>query len=151
MFKLMDKKIITILLSATRGHNIKFIVPQSSVNTHLYSFSPSTMRIWNQLPQQAVSAPSLEAYKLHHVNKNYFNLYIVCFNLHHIYVRVTDEQYSLTIPGFLRDELKWKKKRSNFEIEHLSMPYFLLELTMLTLILVTLCITYLTCFSFDLV
>ena len=49
---------------ATRGHNMKFHVPQSSVNAHMYSFFPSTTRIWNQLPQQAVSAPSLETFKL---------------------------------------------------------------------------------------
>ena len=49
---------------ATRGHNMKFLVPQSSVNAHMYSFFPSTIRIWNQLPQQVVSAPSLETFKL---------------------------------------------------------------------------------------
>ena len=50
--------------STTRGHDMKFLVPQSSVKAHKYSFFPSTTRIWNQLPQQAVSALSLEAYKL---------------------------------------------------------------------------------------
>ena len=56
--------LIPTLVSTTRGHNMKFLVPQSSVNAHKYSFFPSTTRIWNQLPQQAVSAPSLEVYKL---------------------------------------------------------------------------------------
>ena len=57
---------IPTLVSTTRGHDMKFLVPQtqSSVNAHKYSFFPRTTRIWNQLPQQAVSAPSLEAYKL---------------------------------------------------------------------------------------
>ena len=56
--------LIPATVSATRGHSMKFLVPQSSVNAHMYSFFPSTTRIWNQLPQQVVSAPSLEAYKL---------------------------------------------------------------------------------------
>ena len=56
--------LIPTLVSTTRGHDMKFLVPQSSVNAHKYSFFPSTTRIWNQLPQQAVSAPSLEMYKL---------------------------------------------------------------------------------------
>ena len=56
--------LIPTLVSTTRGHDMKFLVPQSSVNAHKYSFFPSTTRIWNQLPQQAVSAPSLEVYKL---------------------------------------------------------------------------------------
>ena len=56
--------LIPASVSATRGHNMKYLIPQPSVNAHLYSVFPSTMRIWNQLPQQVVSAPSLEAYKL---------------------------------------------------------------------------------------
>ena len=48
---------------ATRGHNMRFCRPQSTVNAHLYSFFPSTIRIWNQLPEYAVSAPSLETFK----------------------------------------------------------------------------------------
>ena len=56
--------LIPTLVSTTRGHDMKFLVPQSSVNAHKYSFFRSTTRIWNQLPQQAVSAPSLEVYKL---------------------------------------------------------------------------------------
>ena len=56
--------LIPATVSATRGHSMKFLVPQSSVNAHMYSFFPSTTRLWNQLPQQVVSAPSLEAFKL---------------------------------------------------------------------------------------
>ena len=47
---------------ASRGHNMRFCFPQSTVNAHLYFF-PSTIRIWNQLPEYAVSAPSLETFK----------------------------------------------------------------------------------------
>ena len=56
--------LIPASVSATRGHNMKYLIPQSSVNAHLYSVFPSTMRIWKQLLQQVVSAPSVEAYKL---------------------------------------------------------------------------------------
>ena len=79
-------------VSATRGHNMKILVLQSSVNAHMYSFLPSTTRIWNQLPQQTASASSLDgiqavAPEIHHVNKKVvFNLYIVCFYLPHNYV-----------------------------------------------------------------
>ena len=47
----------------SRGNDMKFAIPQSSVNAHLYSFFQSAIRIWNQLPQSAVSAPSLEAFR----------------------------------------------------------------------------------------
>ena len=48
---------------ASRGHNMRFCRPQSTMNAHLYSFFPSTIYICNQLPEYAVSAPSLEAFK----------------------------------------------------------------------------------------
>ena len=48
---------------ALRGHNMRFLTPQSTVNAHLYSFFPSAIRIWNQLPSSLVSAPSLETFR----------------------------------------------------------------------------------------
>ena len=52
-----------IPVRTSRGHSMKFFISQSTVNSHLYSFFPSTIRIWNQLPECAVSAPSLETFK----------------------------------------------------------------------------------------
>ena len=52
-----------IPVRTSRGHSMKFFIPQSTVNSHLYSFFPSTIRIWNQLPECAVSASSLETFK----------------------------------------------------------------------------------------
>ena len=52
-----------IPVRTSRGHSMKFFIPQSTVNSHLYSFFPSTIRIWNQLPECAISARSLEAFK----------------------------------------------------------------------------------------
>ena len=46
-----------------RGYSMKFLIPQSTVSSHLCSFFPSTTNIWNQLPECAVSAPSLDTFK----------------------------------------------------------------------------------------
>ena len=46
-----------------RGHNMKFLIPQSTVNAHLYSFFPNATRIWNQLPPSLVSAASSETFR----------------------------------------------------------------------------------------
>ena len=48
---------------ASRGHNMRFAIPRLTVNTHLYSFFPSAIRIWNQLPDSTVSAQSLETFR----------------------------------------------------------------------------------------
>ena len=40
-----------------------FLLPKSTVNVHLYSFFPRTMKIWNQLPPEVVSAHSLGMFK----------------------------------------------------------------------------------------
>ena len=52
-----------IPVRTSRGHSMKFFISQSTVNSHLYSFFPSTIRIWSQLSECAVSAPSLETFK----------------------------------------------------------------------------------------
>ena len=48
---------------ASRGHNMRYAIPRSTVNAHLYSFSPSVIRIWNQLSASTVSAKSLETFR----------------------------------------------------------------------------------------
>ena len=50
-------------LAPREDNNIKYHVPHSRVDTHLYSFFPRTVRPWNRLPSQTVHAPSLEAFK----------------------------------------------------------------------------------------
>ena len=40
-----------------------FLIPHSSVNGHLYSFYPSTIRLWNSLPQNCKSSPTLDVFK----------------------------------------------------------------------------------------
>ena len=37
-------------VSHTRGHSIRFIQMQARVDVFLYSYLPSTIRLWNSLP-----------------------------------------------------------------------------------------------------
>ena len=48
---------------ASRGHNMRYAIPRSTVNAHFYSFFPIVIRIWNQLPASIVSAHSLETFR----------------------------------------------------------------------------------------
>ena len=43
----------------TRGHEHRYRLPHSHLQSHLQSFIPSTIRIWNNLPEDAVEAPTL--------------------------------------------------------------------------------------------
>ena len=47
----------------TRGHGCKFRVPVGCVDAFNYSFFPTAIRIWNQLPAAVVMSPSIEAFK----------------------------------------------------------------------------------------
>ena len=49
--------------TTTRGHNLRFMVPYSRVQYHQQSFFPSTIRLWNNLPDRVVTASSLEGFK----------------------------------------------------------------------------------------
>ena len=40
-----------------------FFVPQSSVDCHLYSFFPDTIRLWNSLPDDVKASDSITAFK----------------------------------------------------------------------------------------
>ena len=42
---------------------LNFILPYSSVDSHLHSFFPSTIRLWNSIPQHAKSCDSLSSFK----------------------------------------------------------------------------------------
>ena len=44
--------------ASSRGHPQRFLLPYSRVNTHLWSFSPYTIRLWNILPEHVVLSPS---------------------------------------------------------------------------------------------
>ena len=49
--------------TTTRGHNLRYLVPYSRVQFHQQSFFPSTIRLWNNLPDSVATASSLEGFK----------------------------------------------------------------------------------------
>ena len=48
----------------TRGQQAKLQVPQSRTNVHLHSFFPSSVRLWNTLPDMITTTTSVRAFKL---------------------------------------------------------------------------------------
>ena len=44
-------------------HSIPFQIPCSNTDYHLHSFFPRTIRTWNNLPNNVVTAPSLDTFK----------------------------------------------------------------------------------------
>ena len=47
----------------SRGQPNRLLLPQSRTYSHLHSFFPSTIRLWNRIPHKASSAGSLTAFK----------------------------------------------------------------------------------------
>ena len=55
-----------LLVPATRslrGRSDRFLQPHSRTDAHLHSLFPSAIRMWNALPQEAASAPSISSFK----------------------------------------------------------------------------------------
>ena len=50
--------------SVTRGHSLRLLHILTRVDVYSYSFFPSTIRIWNKLPEDIVISPSLDLFKL---------------------------------------------------------------------------------------
>ena len=48
---------------STRGQPNKLLQPHSRTNAHLHSLFPSGFRLWNALPSEVTSAPSVSAFK----------------------------------------------------------------------------------------
>ena len=46
--------------STTRGHCQRYQLPYSRLQCHQQSFFPSTIRLWNELPAEAISASTLD-------------------------------------------------------------------------------------------
>ena len=64
--QLVEIQAASILVPAdthTRGHANKFIALYCSVNTYMYSFYLSSICLWNSLPAELVTAPSLFVFK----------------------------------------------------------------------------------------
>jgi hypothetical protein len=50
--------------ASTRGHTSRYKVPFCRTTIYKESFFPSTIRIWNQLPESTISAMSLDTFKI---------------------------------------------------------------------------------------
>ena len=50
-------------VSHTRGHSIRFIQMQARVDVFLYSYLPSTIRLWNSLPADIVTSSTIDEFK----------------------------------------------------------------------------------------
>ena len=46
----------------TRGHDQKFILPQSRIDTYKFSFFPNSIRLWNNLPLETVHAHTIDKF-----------------------------------------------------------------------------------------
>ena len=45
-----------------RGHGMKFEVPLSRVDVHMYSFFPDVLRLWNRLPREMIACETVVAF-----------------------------------------------------------------------------------------
>ena len=57
---------LTSMSSVTRGHAQRF-----RINSYLFSFLPSTIKLWNTLPEDVVNQPPINCFKdvlLNHLN-----------------------------------------------------------------------------------
>jgi len=50
--------------TTTRGHSKRYIQLAATSNTYLHSFFPSTIRLWNSLPEEIALSPNFDCFKL---------------------------------------------------------------------------------------
>ena len=55
--------ILAPLSSSTRGHNQHFVTPFARTDTYLNSFLPSTIKLWNSLPDSLVELDDINQFK----------------------------------------------------------------------------------------
>ena len=48
---------------STRTNKHNYLIPHSSVDSHLYSFFPNTIRLWNNLPQETKACETIAGFK----------------------------------------------------------------------------------------
>ena len=62
---LMDVNVnhLAVNNSGTRRGGRAYAIPQSNVNSHLYSFFPNSLRLWNTLPDAAKNSSNIESFK----------------------------------------------------------------------------------------
>ena len=49
---------------STRGHTLRYMIPYCRTDIYRNSFFPSAIRLWNQLPETVVAAPTLDDFKM---------------------------------------------------------------------------------------
>ena len=49
---------------STRGHTLCYMIPYCRTDVYRNSFSPSAIRLWNQLPETIVAAQTLDDFKM---------------------------------------------------------------------------------------
>ncbi|XP_072024943.1 uncharacterized protein [Amphiura filiformis] len=66
-YGLVNIQFPTIIQPATyfsrHDHQLKFKLPEATIDSYKFSFYPRTVRLWNHLPTPAVLAPSLPAFQ----------------------------------------------------------------------------------------
>ena len=64
--QLVDIHAVTILIpigAYTRGHANRFLPAFGSVNAYKHSFYPTSIRLWNSLPAEVITVPTLKIFK----------------------------------------------------------------------------------------
>ena len=51
------------LSTSTRGHNQRFVTPFARTDTYLNSFLPSTIKLWNSLPDSLIELDDINQFK----------------------------------------------------------------------------------------
>ena len=57
IYNLVDIPVVNYLsplYTTSRGHDMRFVIPSSNIQSHAYSFFPRTIRTWNNLPASLV-------------------------------------------------------------------------------------------------
>ena len=65
--------------SQTRGHDQRFLQPHSRIDSYLYSYYPSTIKLWNNLSSSTVESPTLSTFNnvLIIAKYNHYSLFLI--------------------------------------------------------------------------
>ena len=64
LYGLVDDPItLTLLSTTTCGHSHRFVTPLAHTDTYLNSFLPSTINLWNSLPESLVNLDDINKFK----------------------------------------------------------------------------------------
>jgi len=100
------------LNNISRGHVYRFIHPASRVNSYKYSFFPSTIRMWNRLPNQVVAIIRIldsiytvrTVYAI--VNLLFFESCTLTTTMQYNHKRPNHHIYSINLSAFLLSKIR---------------------------------------------